>query len=695
MRIIPDEIKEVFLENNVRERTKRNWRLRFLDQDGEEQLIIDNKRILTESLTITEGLCESDDLVFGDCNAAQIEVTVADIQQDLTGKEFIATCEINGYEMAMGVYTIENFVRQADRRLKKITAYDNMRKFNVDVSVWYKNLTFPINLKQFRASLCDYIGVEQIDTDLPLDDMQIAKTIDPEQLNGLDVLKNICEINGCFGHMSKDGYLQYIFLENDGLLYPSETLFPSEDLFLPDENDSDNQEEILHYKQSETTYEDYTTVSIDRLQIRQEDGDVGVLYGDGSNTYVIEGNFLVYGKSSEELTQIATEIYEKISERSYRPCKIVTRAIPWIEVGDRITCYTTDDVIETYCLKRTMTGIQNTMDQFEASGSIEYEENFGIQSQIIQLEGKAAVIKKSVEEVSVALTDFKADTEAKFKITSDSISAEVKRAQEAESSLNIGIQSISLSVKDLTSNTSSEIKALSNRIDLKVSKGDVSSQLSVESGGVTIKGNRLTIDSNNFKLSADGTVNCTNGIFTGRVEASEGKIGGFTIQSDGSIKTSSGASIDFGDIAYIDSSSANIASWEFDDDGNLQGPLVTSDSSAQYWDSDGNLHATEIYIHDSWWKGWSVTETVKQLWEYVYNGGWNPCKGDSCKCDGSHCLCDSSSGTTSDQPCVSDGECSSDIGCNCDDNSPGCSSDSCGGDYPCSGDCGCYGPADS
>lgn len=685
MRIIPDDIKEVFLGNNVSERTKRNWRLRFLNQAVEEQLVIDNSRILTESLTITEGLCESDDLVFGDCNAAQIEVTVADIQQDLTGKKFIATCEINGYEMAMGVYTIENFVRQADRRLKKITAYDNMRKFNVDVSKWYKNLTFPISLKQFRISLCDYIGVEQIDIDLPLDDIQITKTIDPEQLNGLDVLKAICEINGCFGHINKSGYLQYIFLERDGL-FPSETLFPDDDLYMIS---NDNTEQISHYKQSDTTYEDYNTVSIDRLQIRQEEGDIGVLYGDGSNTYVIEGNFLVYGKSSEELSQIAEKIYENISGRTYKPCKIVTQAIPWVEVGDKLVCYTTDDIIETYCLKRTMTGIQNMMDKFEAYGSIEYEENFGIQSQIIQLEGKTAVIKKSVEEVSVSLTDLKTATESQFKVTSDSINAEVKRAKEAESSLGVTVQKISLNVKNLIDNTSSEIETLSKRINLKVSEGEVSSQLSVESGGVTIKGNRLVIDSSNFKLSADGTINCTNGIFSGKVIANSGSLGRFEVLPNGNIKTDGDARIQFGNLVYIDRNSANIADWEFGGDGELQGPLIEGNGFAQRWDNNGYIHATDIYIYDDWWGGSTITDKIEQLWKYVYGGGWNPCQGDTCKCDEGVCLCDAASGTTSDYPCVSD--CGGDHGC---DNAPGCSKDTCGGDYPCHGDCSCHGPGD-
>lgn len=82
---------------------------------------IDNGQMQTESLKITESLCESDTLTYGECNAAQFEVTVADVLQDLTGKEFMVSVEVGDYEMSMGIYTVEQFTRQADRRMKKIT----------------------------------------------------------------------------------------------------------------------------------------------------------------------------------------------------------------------------------------------------------------------------------------------------------------------------------------------------------------------------------------------------------------------------------------------------------------------------------------------------------------------------------------------------------------------------------------------
>lgn len=565
MLAVPEEIKKIFWQDNINEKTWRKWKLRFFDSDiqmiyPEDTLFpaddlfpveqepfytIDNGQMQTESLKITESLCESDTLTYGECNAAQFEVTVADVLQDLTGKEFMVSVEVGDYEMSMGIYTVEQFTRQADRRMKKITAYDRMRKFSTDVSTWYQGLKFPMSLREFRCSLCEYVGIKQIDVNLPLDDMQVAKTIEPEQLNGLDVIQAICELNGCFGHMDKTGRLKYQFLNKSGL-YPSEILMPSDELFPSDLSDSENTEQIAFYKQSETTYEDYVTQTINRVQIRQEEGDIGALYPNdtgGSNTYVVEGNFLVYGKSADDLATIASSVYDQISGISYRPCKIVTAGLPWVEVGDGLVCYTSDDVIETYCLKRTISGIQGMMDTFEASGSSDYEENFDIQSQITQLEGKAAVIKKNVEEVSVRVTDLKNYTEAQFKVTAEAITAEVTRAKNEEEKLSSKITQTSEAITLEVSRATKAEEALSTKItqtadaitlevNKKVSKGQVTENLNSE---LKITGNKIemttghfVINSKNLKVTEQGDLEAS-----GKITAQSGRIGNWTIDGNG------------------------------------------------------------------------------------------------------------------------------------------------------------------
>lgn len=66
----------------------------------------------------------------------------------------------------------------------------------------------------------------------------------------------------------------------------------------------------------------------------------------------------------------------------------------------------------------------------------------------------------------------------------------------------------------------SAITQLSDRIELKVSKGELSSQLSVESGAITIKSNRFSWDSTYSSMTRYGALTCTSGT-----------IGGFTITS--------------------------------------------------------------------------------------------------------------------------------------------------------------------
>lgn len=650
---IPERIKNLFKLDNITEDTKRDLRLYFFDKDiqllfpedtlfpsddlfpiGQEPFyVIETGQILTESLSIKESLCENENLTFGECNASQLEVTVADVLLDLTGKEFMATVEIGGYELTLGIYRVESFIRQADKRMKKITAYNRMRNFQIDVATWYQGLTFPMSLKAFRESLCRFIGIKQIDTELPLDDMVVTKTIEPEQLNGLDVLQAICEINGCFGQVDKTGRLKFVFLPVGGL-FPAETLFPDEELFPADLEDGST-EVLSYYKQSETTYEDYVVTPIDRLQIRQEEGDIGVLYGDGSNCYVIQGNFLVYGKSSAELLQIADSVYEKISGRLYRPCKIVGPALPWVEVGDGMICYTTDDVIETYCLKRLLKGIQGMMDTYEASGSIEQEENFGIHTQIIQLEGKTAVIKKSVDEVSVKVSDLKDYTEAQFKVTAEKIIAEVKRAEEAEAALSLKADQIALSVTDLRNDTNSKFTQTAEQIALKVSKGEVSAQLSVESDKVTISGNRLIIDSTNFKLDGNGNAtfsgdvrgadiygsNITGGYIEGTVidvgplyaDSDQVQIGDFFVSTDGSNSFSSGD----GSVELSSRANSGVPYLILNDRGErtyIGSDGIETDSIISCY----SLRADDdVKIKNGWTKYWSCSEMFDELYDSI------------------------------------------------------------------------------
>ena len=80
-------------------------------------------------------------------------------------------------------------------------------------------------------------------------------------------------------------------------------------------------------------------------------------------------------------------------------------------------------------------------------------------------------------------------------------------------------------VVDATKKLQSQITQNATSIKSKVSKGDVSSEISQEADLIYIKGNRIAIESDYFKLSEEGSIEATNGKFSGVFEqySSNGK----------------------------------------------------------------------------------------------------------------------------------------------------------------------------
>lgn len=763
---IPENIKDLFRSDNRRQETHKKFKLSFYDdkadalypyetlfpdeslfpnEHGAAWLTIENNRIVSESLQITEALSCDDDMVFGSCEGAELQITVADVNEDITNREFALTVEIGGYEMALGLYTVKTFERQSDRRKRKITAYDRMSWFNVDVAGWYNDLDFPMTVKTFRDSLCDYIGIQQTQTTLLFDSLEISKTIEPTQISGLDVLKAICEINGCFGHIDKTGQLVYVQIQQTGL-YPSETLYPEETLY-PSEYGGDGRpvEIVSTYKQP-MVYEDYLVEGIDSLIIRQEENDVGASVGNGENVYTIEGNFLVYGKSAAELLEIAQSLLPYISGRVYRPASVDCNSMPWVEVGDALIIPTRDDIVETFVMKRTITGCQNMRDKIESTGSQVREDQFSISKQIIQLEGKATVITKSVEEVSVRVTDLKNYTEAQFKITADAITAEVTRAQEAEAQLSIRADQISASVTDLRNDTeakfeitadqieaevtrataaegelsgritinadaitaevtnrknsdnelssritqtateirsevtdtanelSSRITQNSNQIALKVSKGEVSSQISIESGGVNITGNRFSWSATNSSMTADGTLTCKN------IKATNGQFSGNITGSSITGGTITGTEIYGGDEIPFSAEASGVFLGDFYVGGEYNRHIFQSSDEVTGM-STGDVNKGNLYL----WAGYGESPYHGEEAVFLVNTGQVRCGGDLYVKGvnileairdlggGGGCTCDSY--TCSEDSCGGGDECGaaySGGGCGCDNDGSGC-----------------------
>lgn len=428
---------------------------------------IKNNRIYQESFELIESLCSQDDLKFGCCEASELKVKIRNEFGDLSKKEIDVSVVLNGdttNPFRIGKYKIDTCELSGDRKYANITAYDSMYDIiNMNVVDWYDSLTFPLTLKEFRDSFFKHVGVEQEDIVLIQDAMVVDKTVEADELSGLTVISAICEINGVFGHINRQGKFVYVSLiAKEDELYPDDELYPSDSLYPIEFASDEYMEEYEKYISCE--YEDFETEYITSVQIRQEANDIGVIVGLGDNRYVVEDNFLVYGKETEDLTTIAELLYEKIEKVQYRPFKGVAQGNPCVEVGDAIVFYTKNMEVECYVLERTLKGIQSLRDTFEAKGKVKYEENpNSTHRDIIKLKGKTNVLERTIEETKSTLTDVENNLQSQITQNATEISATVSSLQK-EVSAN-------------TENTSEAIKELQKEVSAKMTDEEVSIEI--------------------------------------------------------------------------------------------------------------------------------------------------------------------------------------------------------------------------
>lgn len=445
--------------------------LSIVSDDG--KINITNTELHQEKFELTESLCSEQELTFGSCEAAMIKFTVSNTFLPMKGRWMTVRMSLGGHTdvpFQFGRYKVDSDTPTADRTCRDVVAYDALYDIlNADVAAWY-NTVFPshkeqqkdkdgktttvtvydpVTMKQFRDSFFKHFGIEQADIILVNDGMSIEKTVavtpssetssDTEEsstigesMSGKEVLSCICELNGCMGHMGRDGKFHYIYLEQEIQgLYPRNDLYPADNLYPRDPKSNRIGKDL--YITAE--YEDFLVKTINKLQIREQKNDIGVIVGTGDNAYVIEDNFLVYGKGTKELKGIAKNILSKIRGIVYRPFTADCKGNPCLEVGDAVRLPTRYELIESYILKRTLKGIQALRDDLEADGE-EYRTNGanGIQKSILKLKGKSNVLERTIEKTQSTITDVEKGLQSQITQTATEIRTEVKNTTDGLSS---------------------------------------------------------------------------------------------------------------------------------------------------------------------------------------------------------------------------------------------------------------------
>lgn len=480
---------------------------KYWDSSTDKQMVIsvvgtnqkiDNSMLEIGTFALEESLCSESELKFGACEANCVKFTARNTAGNIIGKTISIEETVDGNSqnpMPYGVFKVASDVPTADRTKRQITAYDAMYDIiNTDVKSWYAGLSFPMTLKQFRNSFFAHLGIAQVETSLVNDSMTVNKTIVATQtddssavteesaISGKTVVTAICEINGCFGNINREGKFEYVFLKAiTSALYPAEDLFPSDNLFPSDAN---TESMTGHYITFD--YEDFQSKAITQLEIKTSEDNAGAIVGTAGNNYSITGNFLVSDKTGAELEQIANNLLPIMKQAVYTPIKSCTCVgNPCLTLGEPIRFNTTREIVETYLLQRTLTGVQSKRDSISAQGTQTHSAKVNsIRDTIESVERRTGKLERNADHLQSTYEDLEKQTSSKFEQTAESIAAEVTRAQKAEGQLDASL----------------ELKLGRDEND------QVVSMINASADQIMLRGNRLIIESNNFRLDGNGRV---------------------------------------------------------------------------------------------------------------------------------------------------------------------------------------------
>lgn len=480
---------------------------KYWDSSTDKQMVIsvvgtnqkiDNSMLEIGTFALEESLCSESELKFGACEANCVKFTARNTAGSIIGKTISIEETIGGDSenpMPYGVFKVTSDVPTADRTKRQITAYDAMYDIiNTDVKSWYAGLSFPMTLKQFRDSFFAHLGIAQVETSLVNDSITVNKTIvatqtddssavtEESSISGKTVVTAICEINGCFGNINREGKFEYVFLKAiTSALYPAEDLFPSDNLFPSDAN---TESMTGHYITFD--YEDFQSKEITQLEIKTSEDNAGAIVGTAGNNYSITGNFLVSNKTGAELEQIANNLLPIMKQAVYTPIKSCTCVgNPCLTLGEPIRFNTTREIVETYLLQRTLTGVQSKRDSISAQGTQTHSAKVNsIRDAIESVERRTGKLERNADHLQSTYEDLEEQTNTKFEQTAKSISAEVNRAQKAEGQLDASL----------------ELKLGRDEND------QVISMINASADQIMLRGNRLIIESNNFELDGNGRV---------------------------------------------------------------------------------------------------------------------------------------------------------------------------------------------
>lgn len=450
-----------------------------------------------------------------------------------------------------------------------ITGYDAMVA-KMEIAMDDFTFTSPITITNFFNLFLTYCGIEATNDTKTLiantgGSREVTfgemKTLEPTAREVLGLIAEACAANAMFDNTGK---LMFKRLSSIGV-----TVRPSE--------------------YSDFAPSSYFTEEIDKLQIRFSDNDIGVSYGTGTNTYIIQENPFIEYDSDSAGTAIAQMLYNAIYRSAYCPSSIRWFGDYTVQPGDIVSVSYEDETFdlpiftldnswggisiitaestgdkqreqinfnkrESFVTNKKIAEVYRTIDYFEQT----YKEYVDGQDELLssRITQNATAIETEVTRASTAegnlstritqnATDISSEVtrattaegnlSTRITQTETAITTEVTRATTAEGNLSTRItqnaNSITSEVTRATAaegNLSTRITQTETDISSKVSKNGVISEINQSSETITIDANRIKVGTFTYGDAGNGI---TNAYYTGGAYGSS-TFTGFSANTD-------------------------------------------------------------------------------------------------------------------------------------------------------------------
>ena len=365
------------------------------------------------SLICTETVSKTTDLCPGAACSNKLEITIwVEPGTDLpitSGTRLTHYRETSGHRTLAGTYWAVKPTSQT-RNTYKVYAYDAVSRLDSVQSTWLRSIQdqFPMTLWKFAGLVAQRCGVTIANNSLPRNGTYLVQAFYADNLTGRQLLAWVAEASCTFLRATSDGKIEFAWYTNYST---SQSIGPTV------------------YIRDGLSHDKFQTAPVVKVQIRQSDDDVGVLYPSdesGSNALVIQGNLLLTSATADALKPVAQAIFETMQGVTYTPLKVTVPAdFPLPAPGNIVSV--TDargNVLSSYIMNRTISGQQVTL---ESTGNATRDGTAAVNEQSYKnLTGKMLEIKTSVDGLEVKASDLTGKY-TDLKATVDGLSSEVKK----------------------------------------------------------------------------------------------------------------------------------------------------------------------------------------------------------------------------------------------------------------------------